>query len=92
MRFDHVLTRVLPPARDRLEKILYGLSASDHQFWLADLNDLLTPMAPLELFEAVEEVNVDRLSSLLQNYVTAMLKLAANRTGIAPPRWAGRGP
>jgi uncharacterized protein (DUF1778 family) len=87
---NYVLTRALPPARDRLEKILYGLSASHHQFWLAELNDLLTPMAPLELSEAVEEVNVDRLSPLLQNYVTAMIELAANRTGIAPPRWAGR--
>ena len=86
----YVLTRALPAARDRLEKILHDLSEGDHRFWLAELNDLLTSLAPLEFSEAVEEANVDLLSPFLQNYVTAMIELAANQKSVAPPRWAGR--
>ena len=85
---SYVLARALPPARGRFEEILRSLREDDdRRFALAELNDLLTGLAPVELSEAVAHADLTGLSPLVQNYVAAMVEQAASRVGAAPPAW-----
>lgn len=61
----------------------------DHQpsFALAELNDLLTGLPAGELRIAVEHADLTGLTSYLQNYVAAMVELAAHRRDVPPPAW-----
>lgn len=84
----YVLSRVLPPAHLQFAELLRDLAGDgDRRFVLAELNDLLTGLSPMELREAVAEADLRSLSSFLQNYVTAMVGLAAQRKGVSPPPW-----
>jgi hypothetical protein len=51
---------------------------------LAELNDLLTAASGPEV-EALPRPTIDDAYRL--NYVTAMVELAAHRTGVLPPLW-----
>jgi len=51
---------------------------------LAELNDLLTAAAGVEV-ESLPCPEIEEPYRL--NYVTAMVELAAHRTGVAPPFW-----
>jgi uncharacterized protein (DUF1778 family) len=83
-----VLSRALPSAALRFAEILGALGEADRQrFALAELNDLLADLAPRELAEVAGHADLRGLSRYLQNYVAAMVELAAHREGVVPPAW-----
>jgi uncharacterized protein (DUF1778 family) len=85
---SYVLSRSLPPAQQRFEELLALLAAGEEpRYVLAELNDLLTGLAGLELREAVAQADVTRLSPWLANYVAAMVEQACHVTGVPSPAW-----
>jgi uncharacterized protein (DUF1778 family) len=83
-----VLSRALPAAAPRFSEILSALGATDqHRFALAELNELLTELAPREFEEVTGDADLRGLSPYLQNYVAAMVELAAHQKGTLPPAW-----
>lgn len=89
----YVLSRVLPQDGARFESLLAGVADEEHRrFALAELNDLLADLPPGRFPDAVEHADVSRLSPYLQNYVAAMVELAAHQRSVAPPPWMGRVP
>lgn len=87
----YVLSRVLPPEALAFTGILHALgSDSDPRYPLAELNGFLTSCPLVQFAEAVARAELGGLSSLLQNYVAAMVEQAANQKGVAPPAWARR--
>jgi hypothetical protein len=60
---------------------------ANHRFVLAELNDFLHACAPAEFAAAVAEASLDGLSPMLQNYVAAMVELAASQKVLTPPAW-----
>lgn len=84
----YVLSCVLPPASLRLNEVVRALGyEGEERFALAELNDLLTSLAPVEFSGAVTKMDVGDLSAFLQNYVVAMVEQAAQQKGVAPPAW-----
>jgi uncharacterized protein (DUF1778 family) len=84
----YVLTRVLPPARARVSRVLRALrDEADRRFPLAELHDILAGLPPAGFLEAVADVELDGLSPFLQNYVAAMVEQAAHAKGERPPAW-----
>jgi len=83
-----VLSRALPSAELRFGEILSALGDVDRRrFALAELNDLLTELAPRELADVTSDANLRGLSPYLRNYVAAMVELAAHQKRVAPPGW-----
>lgn len=83
-----VLSRALPSAALRCGEILSALADMDQQrFALAELNDLLTELAPRELAEVTGDADLRGLSPYLRNYVAAMVEHAARQKGVVPPAW-----
>jgi len=85
-----VLARSLPSNRLRFQEILRALAQEDHRFALAELNDFLTALAPVEFPDAVQDADVSRLSPFLSNYVAAMVEQGAYLKSVPPPPWANR--
>ncbi len=84
----YVLSRALPPEQLRFGEILHLLrDRANRRFGLADLNDLLSSLAPGELRRAVADADLGELSPYTQNYVSAMVEQACGRGGIEPPGW-----
>ncbi len=87
----YVLARALPLYRLRFEEILRSLGQEDdHRFALAELNDFLTALAPVEFPQAVEHADVAPLTPFVKNYVAAMVEQAAHLKGVPPPSWVRR--
>ena len=83
-----VLSRALAAAAPRFGEILSAVGeAGRHRFALAELNDLLAELAPRELAEVAGGADLRGLSPYLQNYVAAMVELAAHQKRVAPPGW-----
>jgi hypothetical protein len=83
-----VLSRALPSAVLSFGEILSELGDPDRwRFALAELNDLLTELAPRDFAEVTGDADLEGLSPYLQNYVAAMVELAAHQEGVAPPDW-----
>jgi hypothetical protein len=88
---SYVLARALPSSRLRFEEILAQLGREDdHRYVLAELNDLLSALAPAELREAVAHADLARLSPFLRNYVAAMVEQASALKRVPPPPWTAR--
>jgi hypothetical protein len=86
----YVLSRALPEGRVRFGEIIRALcDGRDHRFALAELNDLLANLARDQLQDTVEVAPLEfrDLSSLLQNYVAAMVEHAAYRLRASVPSW-----
>lgn len=85
---SYVLAQVLPSSRIRFEELIGFLGkGTDHRYVLAELNDLLSTLAPGEFHASVAHADVARLSPFLRNYVAAMVEQAAYQKGVSPPRW-----
>jgi hypothetical protein len=83
-----VLSRVLPLPALRLDEILGELRDADRtRYALAELNDFLESLTSRELADAVSRASLRDLSAYLQNYVAAMIELAAHRRGVGVPAW-----
>lgn len=85
-----VLARVLPAKRTRWNELLGSLDEEEPGFALAELNDLLAGLAPVELPEVSAEPPPAELSAYLRNYVAAMVEEAADQKGVSPPEWVSR--
>jgi len=84
----YVLSMSLPAKRLRFEGILDTLRGdTDHRFALAELNDLLSGLAPMEFRRTVHIVDLAGFSPFLQNYLAAMVEHAAGMKEVAPPSW-----
>lgn len=84
----YVLALVLPPERDRFAAILHALEEDgDRRFVLAELNDFLHQCPRTVFADAVARVSLGSLSPYLQNYVAAMVELAAAQKDVPPPPW-----
>ena len=84
----YVLTRVLPASAAKIAELVDALAGADNpRFMLAELNDVLTRLARSAFGEALDGVDVGRLSPYLQNYVAAMAEHAAFQKSVAPPGW-----
>lgn len=85
---SYVLSRSLPATRLRFEEILGILrEEADRRFALAELNDLLSGLAPMEFHGTLHTADLAGLSPFLQNYVAAMVEHAAGMKKVAPPSW-----
>ena len=90
---NYVLARALPPARLRFEEIVEALEdEGDRRFALAELNDLLSGLPPVEFSDAVADADLARLSPVVQNYVAAMVEQAASGKGVEAPQWVASTP
>lgn len=86
---SYVLARALPSVRLRFTELLRALADSKgDRHVLAELNDFLSSLAPLELPEAVQSADLARLTPFLANYVAAMVEQACYEAGVDAPRWA----
>jgi uncharacterized protein (DUF1778 family) len=84
----YVMTRVFPPAEATLLEIVRTLASQpDPAYALAELNDFLSRLTPLDFASAVRDLPLGDLSPFLQSYVAAMVDLAAHRIDCAPPAW-----
>ncbi|HEX3131044.1 MAG TPA: hypothetical protein VH394_27160 [Thermoanaerobaculia bacterium] len=78
----------LPDTRVRFARLLEALRDDDQPgFVLAEVNDLLSGLTSEELCGAVEHADLTGLTPYLQNYVAAMVELAAQRRDVLPPAW-----
>jgi hypothetical protein len=85
---SYILSRSLPPNRLRFEEILRLLrDDADHRFALAELNDMLAGLAPVEFHDAVGTADLSGLSPFLRNYVAAMVEHGSRLKHINPPPW-----
>lgn len=90
----YVRRRALPDSARRI-RALVGVLADrpeDLRFALAELNDVLVALSPGRFGEALEGVDVSGLSDYLQNYVAAMVEMAAEGKGekrVKVPAWVG---
>ena len=85
---SYVLGRVLSIPGKEFQKILEALAAgSPSSFALADLNSLLSKLAPTELASAIAVRPAVELSAFLANYVAAMVESACAKHGISVPAW-----
>jgi uncharacterized protein (DUF1778 family) len=83
-----VLARALPQADERLRQAVRALRhAADPRYLLADIHDLLANAASFEFPALVADLPVHALDPWLQNYVAAMVELAAAQQGTPPPAW-----
>ncbi len=84
----YVLACALPDDSGELGAILGALSNdADRRFALAELNDLLSRLAPIEFGDVVGRADVRRLAPLMQNYVAAMVEQAAQLKRVPAPPW-----
>ena len=89
---SYVLSRALPAApQARFDRILEALRKDeDRGFALAELNDLLSGLAGVELEETLRYADLGGLSAEARNYVAAMVEQAAYREGVQAPAWTRR--
>jgi len=85
----YVLSRALPVASAKVATAVGRLAGLDgHKFGLAELNDVLADLPSATFADAVADIDVQKLTPFLQNYVTAMVEHAAHQKLVAPPAWA----
>lgn len=85
---SYALSRLVPVERDRVGELLRALGAdADRRYALAELHDFLHRLTSTAFGEAVARADLTGLSSYLANYVAAMVELAADQKGVAPPAW-----
>lgn len=84
----YVLARALPDLDGRVAGIVAALRDDCNlSFALAEFQDLLAELAPMDFGAALERVDVRGLTPYVQNYVAAMVEQAASAAGAAAPAW-----
>lgn len=85
---SYILLRALPSHLATFGQILRVLRKDEERrFALAELNDFLARLAPVQFAEAVQYADLRTLSPLAQNYVAAMVEQAARQKAVEPPSW-----
>ncbi len=86
---SYVLSRALPAASAKVAGVVDRLAGPDgYKFGLAELNDLLAGLPSAAFVDAVADIDVQKLSPFLQNYVAAMVEHAAHQKQMPSPGWA----
>jgi len=86
-----VMSRALPPPGERFVAIVRTLSEEPSPAYaLAELNDFLSQLAPVEFRSAVANIPLDALSPFLLSYVAAMVEVAATTKQQPPPPWTAK--
>jgi uncharacterized protein (DUF1778 family) len=84
----YVLSRALPSKQVEFEQIVRMLSKEEEQqFALAELNEFLTALAPMEFENAVAVADLSSLSIFQRNYAAALVEQAAQLKKVSPPSW-----
>lgn len=84
----YVLSRALPASQLRFHEILRLLGdEAGARYALAELNDLLSSLAPAELPDVIQHADVSALSTYLMNYVAAMVEHACGLKRVSTPSW-----
>ena len=84
----YVLARVLRADTERFCALLHALGQErDRRYALAELNEFLSALAPVEFADAVADADPGRLALNVRNYVAAMVEQAAGQKGVSAPRW-----
>jgi hypothetical protein len=83
----YVLSRACPPAEARLDRLVRALRPGPDRFVMAEINDILTSLAPADFAGAVANLDLHRLSPWARNYLAAMVEQAAYTKGEEPPDW-----
>ncbi len=91
---SYVLGRALPsPTRTRFSNLISALKrAESRKHVFAEINSLLSQLAPVELREISEEMDFEGLPLFEANYLAAMIEHTFHLRGKAPPSWAKRIP
>jgi hypothetical protein len=86
---SYVLRRVISIPGKEFQEVLKALAAgrSPSSFALADLNSLLSKLAPNELADAIATRPAVELTAFLANYVAAMVESACAKRAIPVPAW-----
>lgn len=86
---SYVLSRALPRPALEFERLIdsLGQDGDGRRLALAALNDLLAGLSPVELRDAIGDVDLAGLSPFLRNYVAAMVEQTAHVAGTPPPAW-----
>ncbi len=85
----YVLSVLLPSEQDRFGEIISALRVEDERrFALAELNDFLHGLNAAHFSTAVRVAALAGLPAVTQNYVAAMVELAAAQKGVMPPAWS----
>lgn len=89
---EWILMRLFPQQADELGKLIAMLrEEKTRKLAYAELNDFLTRLAPLEFTQVLETMPVlEHLPALDQNYIAAMVELAAHQKGVKAPAWIHR--
>lgn len=84
----YVLARALPSETGRFASIIEAFhDDSNRRFAMAELNDALSSLTPVEFGAAVGSLEVSSLTPLVQNYVAAMVEQAARAKRVRTPEW-----
>ena len=84
----YVLALAFPNAATPFADLVKAIRDDDtRRFALAELNDALSALAPIEFAATVEFIDVGPLDPLWQNYVAAMVEQAARVLGARAPEW-----
>lgn len=92
---SYMLARALPANRLRfreLLEVLEGEGEAGARLPLAELNDFLAALAPVELDDALADADPSRLSPFVAAYVAAMVEVACHGKNATPPAWTRRVP
>ncbi len=86
----YVLARLLPEAADRFATMVASLDDTEEdrdrrRFVLAAVHDFLQACPPIVFTEAVGGADLRRLPPWIQNYVAAMVEVAAQAKAVPPP-------
>jgi uncharacterized protein (DUF1778 family) len=86
----YVLSRIAPAGDDRFADLVGRLAdEADRRYVLAELHDFLHACPPMEFPDAVANPPSPSLTDYWRNYVAAMVEVAAEAKGVAPPAWVG---
>lgn len=85
---EYIMAKLLPGNMRKFEALMKALSKGAHQsYLLAELNDFLNHLLPQAFIEAVAQAPSVKLSIYQQNYVAAMIELAAHKKLVNAPAW-----
>lgn len=85
---EWVLSRALPPPAQQFERLHAALASAERPgFALAALGDFIGGLTAAEFEDATAQRPLQRLDAYWENYVAAVLELAAAAKGVAAPAW-----
>lgn len=85
---SYVLSRALPKPRLKFQELVEAVARDqERRYALAELNDLLTKLASVELADAIVDAPSLPRSLYWKNYVAAMVEQAAHQKSVPIPQW-----